>query len=88
MNCNTDEQNTANSTVENNSSLICQSKSDQLEQLTGLRNRGVGNQLAVDSGLVDEGNQLFMMNTEDRLVEDSFLSEQTGMVFFISAKME
>jgi hypothetical protein len=47
MNCNTDEQNTANSTVENNSSLICQSKSDQLEQLTGLRNRGVGNQLAV-----------------------------------------
>ena len=88
MNCNTDEQNTANSTVDNNSSLICQSKSDQLEQLTGLRNRGVGNQLAVDSGLVDEGNQLFMMNTEDRLVEDSFLSEQTGMVFFISAKME
>jgi hypothetical protein len=37
---------------------------------------------------VDEGNQLFMMNTEDRLVEDSFLSEQTGKVFFISAKME
>lgn len=82
INCNTDEQNAANSTVENNSSLICQSKSDQLEQLTGLQNRGVGNQLAVDSGLVDEGNQMFMMNTEDRLVEDSFLSEQSGMLGF------
>lgn len=81
MNCNTDEQNTTNSTVENNSSLICQSKSDQLEQLTGLQNRGVGNQLAVDSGLVDEGNQLFMMNTEDRLVEDSFLSEQSEPLY-------